>query len=157
MSRITFAYKDPEEITLWAERAAWEAQRLIDEAALPGCAVVDWGLDRRGAVAWLNIDSGEFNFDVAVSREFLDFSGFRDKKDTFLSYVRRARPGFFSQNGVGRHCFGLDLEAEEGVEVRYIGDREFRDFTKAADAEAKDRERRGAEWDEAEKARKSKK
>ena len=30
------------------------------------------------------------------------------------------QPGYFAQNGVGRHCYGLDLQAEDGVEVRRV-------------------------------------
>jgi hypothetical protein len=137
----------------WGARAAWEATRLLEGSGLDA-EIVDWGVDRGGDVLWLNIDSGDFNMDLAISREFHEFFGFRDRKDQFLSHVRRVHPAFFSQNGVGRHVHGLDLEDPEGVEVVYEGDRSIPDFTEQLQAEEAENERRKKQWEDDEKGRK---
>jgi hypothetical protein len=138
----------------WGERAAWEANRILEESDLDA-KLVDWGLDPSAEAVWLNVDSGDFNMDLAVTREFLAFHGFRDRKAQFLSHVRRIHPAVFAQNGVARHLYDLDVQADGGVDVIYEGGQRFRDFTADAKREAEELAAREKAWAEEEKERKN--
>jgi len=154
MSKVVKAYQDLGSMGEWGERAAFNAARLL-KTLEPPVSVANWGVSSNGTVCWLTLESGEVGYDIALTKEFYEFHGFRDQKDKFLSFAKRQKPAAFSQNGVGRFIYSLDLEDPEGVTVEYEGDEPFRDFTKVEEEEAAELKAKSEEWDVAEKARKA--
>jgi len=156
--KITVSHK-----TTWGARAAFDASRFID-AQLEDVEILAWGVDVSDQYLWLNINSGDVNFDIAITRECFSYGflrqgisredGFyRTNKPTLISYIKRGKPAVFSQNGAGRYLYSIDLEDPAMADIRYTDAGPIPDFSAESQAEAAQLEHLEKEWSATEKAR----
>jgi hypothetical protein len=153
------AYQDTE----WGARAAWEAKTLIEQN-LTNVEIIAWGVDKLDNVLWLNINSGDINMDIAISRKFMEYGFFRQELDKpdgyyrinrphFLGYLERGQPGYFSMNGVGRYLYHLDLESPKGIEIEYVDHGDIPEYDDKKKSEAEFLEEKETHWAAEEKKR----